>query len=306
MPPNVPANILKEAFDIVQKNALYKTSVDWLVQKDKLNNNIRNSQLTMDDAHTKVRELLSDIGDGHSHLVTFKNKQAQAITADSENRVQYPESYLVHQNRKKFGYIQVPSFQSSPHYTEREFADDIAGRLELMDTENLSGWVVDLQKNHGGNMWPMLAGLAPLLNVPVAGYFRDGNAVDTPWTIGYSHVGIGESVVLDLGQPKATVQQADLPIAVLTSATTCSSGEAVVVAFRGLPNSRQFGEPTFGLSTANGGFGLSDGSVIWLTTSTFVDSTHREYGSRIFPDENTNQHRNKKAMELAVDWMNSI
>jgi len=297
----VPANILKEAFEIVQENALHKSSVDWHRQKNRLFNSIQNSHLSIDDAHTIVRELLSDIGDGHSHLVTYRNKQSQ-----SETKTQHPESYIVHQNGKKFGYIQVPAFHASKQYTEHQFAIDISSQLGSIDSEQLSGWVVDLQRNHGGNMWPMLAGLAPLLNVSVAGYFRDGDGIDTPWTIGKSHVGIADSVVLDMGQDISPVRQSNLPIAVLTSNSTCSSGEAIVVAFRGSQTSRQFGTPTFGLSTANGSFELSDGSMIWLTTSTFVDSTNREYGSRIFPDESTSLHKNKSAMDLAVDWMNSV
>lgn len=301
MPENTPTDIVKEAFEIVQRNALFKSNINWHIQKDRLHNSIQNSQLSIDDAHTIVRELLSDIGDGHSHLDTYQDNNSRL-----KKKALYPESYVVHQNDKKFGYIQVPAFLASEQYTERQFAIDISSRLELMDTENLSGWVVDLQKNYGGNMWPMLAGLAPLLNVSVAGYFRDSEGVDTPWTIGSSHVGIGDSVVLDMEQAISPVQQIDLPIAILTSNCTCSSGEALVVAFRGSQTSRQFGEPTFGLSTANDNFELSDGSTIWLTISTFVDTTNREYGSRIFPDENTNQYQNKTAMDLAVDWMNSV
>jgi len=301
MSQNHPASIIEEAFEIVQNNALHKSNIDWLRQKDKLSHSIHNSQLSIGDAHQKVRELLSEIGDGHSHLVTVENKQAQY-----ESSARFPESYIVYQNRKQYGYIQVPAFQETRNYSARQFAIDISSRLALLDAENLSGWVVDLQHNHGGNMWPMLAGLAPLLNVPVAGYFRDGDGVDTPWTIGQTHVGIGDSIVLDLEHDLSPVQQVDLPVAVLTGPNTCSSGEAVVVAFRSSPLSRQFGEATFGLSTANGGFDLSDGSLIWLTVSTFVDTNHHEYGSRIFPDESTTLYQNKSAMDLAVDWMSSV
>ena len=301
MSQNLPASILKEAIEIVQEHALHKASVDWHKQNDRLADTIRNAKLSINDAHVLVKELLSEIGDGHSHLVT--NNHAHSW---HETKAQYPESYVVHQNRRKFGYIQVPAFQANSDYTEYEFAADISDRLDLMDSEHLSGWVVDLQKNYGGNMWPMLAGLAPLLNVPIAGFFRDADGVDTPWTIGDSHVGIADSVVLDLGYQISTLQQSDLPVAILTSNTTCSSGEAMVVAFRGSQTSRQFGEPTFGLSTANGSFELSDGSVIWLTTSTFVDSVGREYGSRLYPDEKTHPNQNKSAMDLAVDWMNSV
>jgi len=301
MSTNIAATIVKEAFQIVQAHALFKSQVDWHKQKDMLAGNINSSQLSIDNAHSIIKELLIEIGDGHSHLVTDNE-----LSTQNDAATQYPESYMVHKNQKKYGYIQVPAFQATKHYSELDFVSDLSDRLQMMDSESLSGWVVDLQKNHGGNMWPMLAGLAPLLNVEVAGFFRDADGNDTPWTIGQSHVGIADTVVLNLETSIPSVHQSDLPIAILTSNSTCSSGEAIVVAFRGAVRSRQFGQPTFGLSTANEGFRLSDGSMVWLTTSTFVDTPSREYGSRIFPEEKAYPNENKSAMDLAVDWMNSI
>jgi serine/threonine protein phosphatase PrpC len=43
-----------------------------------------------------------------------------------------------------------------------------------------------------------------------------------------------------------------------------SSGEAVVISFRGRPNARSFGTPTYGASTAHQGFTLSDGGTLVL------------------------------------------
>jgi hypothetical protein len=56
----------------------------------------------------------------------------------------------------------------------------------------------------------------------------------------------------------------------LTGPVTASSGEAIVVAFRGRPQTRSFGEPTDGVPTANDTFPLSDGALLVLTVA--VDS----------------------------------
>ena len=53
----------------------------------------------------------------------------------------------------------------------------------------------------------------------------------------------------------------------------------LALAFKGIPNVVYFGQETAGLTTGNSRFDLSDGSIILLTTSVFVDrlgqpSTH--------------------------------
>ena len=82
-------------------------------------------------------------------------------------------------------------------------------------------------------------------------------------------------------------------VAVLTGPRTASSGEAVAVSFRERPRSRSFGQPTAGLSTANGSFPLPDGGMIFLTASVFADRTGRQYGEKLMPDE-------------SVDWSGQI
>ena len=101
------------------------------------------------------------------------------------------------------------------------------------------------------------------------------------------------------------------PVAVLTGVNTASSGEVIVVAFRGRPNTRSFGLYTTGLSTANRGFHLSDGAVINLTTSVYADRTGQTYGERIHPDEivdDVNQFtflKEEAIPQPAIDWLMS-
>ena len=57
-----------------------------------------------------------------------------------------------------------------------------------------------------------------------------------------------------------------------------------MIAFRGRPDARSFGQPTRGLSTANASFQLSDGALLILTVSTMADRTGLLYGTRVAPD----------------------
>jgi C-terminal processing protease CtpA/Prc len=72
---------------------------------------------------------------------------------------------------------------------------------------------------------------------------------------------------------------------VLYDGGTASSGEATAISFRGRANTRSFGSPTGGRSTANSTFTLSDGVRLLLTTATMVDRAGTRYGSKVVPDE---------------------
>jgi C-terminal processing protease CtpA/Prc len=75
------------------------------------------------------------------------------------------------------------------------------------------------------------------------------------------------------------------PVAVLTDGQTASSGEATLVAFRGLSRTATFGQATAGFATANEPYRLSDGAVLRVTSSRDVDRTGRVYGNTpIQPD----------------------
>jgi carboxyl-terminal processing protease len=76
----------------------------------------------------------------------------------------------------------------------------------------------------------------------------------------------------------------DPAVAVLTGPRTASSGEAQVVAFRGRPDTKSFGEPTHGVPTANQGFPLSDGALLNLTVAWMADRTGQTYDSPLPPD----------------------
>ena len=75
------------------------------------------------------------------------------------------------------------------------------------------------------------------------------------------------------------------PVAVLYGPGTASSGEATAISFRGRDDTRSFGAPTFGVSTANRSFHMRDGALLVLTTSTMGDRTGKVYGGKLTPDE---------------------
>lgn len=145
------------------------------------------------------------------------------------------------------------------------------------------GWVIDLRGNRGGNMNPMLSGVAALLPDGVALSFVDRSGAATPVTIGPRGAAVAGHIAVDVGVRKKVT---GMPIAVLQDEWTASSGEAVLAAFRGVAGVRTFGTDSAGYTSANVSHTLFDGATIVLTESLYVDRTGRNYEEgAIAPDQ---------------------
>ncbi|MDV9175133.1 S41 family peptidase [Streptomyces sp. W16] len=103
------------------------------------------------------------------------------------------------------------------------------------------------------------------------------------------------------------VARSSPPVAVLTGERTGSAGEAVVVAFRGRPHTRSFGEPTYGVPTGNEAYRLSDAALLNLTEVKDADRTGRTYDEAIPPDEeivkNPLARDRDDVLRAAQDWL---
>jgi hypothetical protein len=183
------------------------------------------------------------------------------------------------------GYVKIAAFSSTTPGADRAFADAIQQQIRSADQATLVGWIVDVRGNGGGNMWPMVAGVAPVLGDGIAGYFVAPNGTATEWSVRGSAAFNGITEIVRTSSPYALVGARTPRVAVLTDALVASSGEAVVVSFRGRPNTRSFGAATCGLSTANSGFRLSDGATLQLTVAVMADRSRATYGAAIVPDE---------------------
>ncbi len=92
-------------------------------------------------------------------------------------------------------------------------------------------------------------------------------------------------------------------LAVLTGPQTASSGEVVTVAFRGRPNSRSFGAPTYGVSTGNANYSLRDGAQIFLCSSVYADRNKVAYGGKISPDVVVEAGEDDPVLQAATKWL---
>ena len=60
----------------------------------------------------------------------------------------------------RFGYVRVPFYSGA---SKAALTDSLQEALRDLDGRGACGWIVDLRMNGGGNVWPMTAGIGPLL-----------------------------------------------------------------------------------------------------------------------------------------------
>ncbi|GAB2976011.1 S41 family peptidase [Frigoribacterium salinisoli] len=157
-----------------------------------------------------------------------------------------------------------------------------AGAQGLVDAApaTTSGWVVDLRDNHGGDLWPMLAAVSPLLDEGRVLSFEHRDRSDVV------EVGGGVVTLRGAAQAATTAGRLDdgLPVAVVVDGMTGSSAEAVAIAFIGQEGVRVLGRPSYGVSTSNEPRRLYDGAVVNLTVAVDADRTGTRHGGPIVPD----------------------
>ncbi|WP_287797730.1 S41 family peptidase, partial [Idiomarina sp.] len=196
-------------------------------------------------------------------------------------------------------YIRVNSFNAPSEKAKLRYIKELRDEINRQKDRNTKAWIIDLRYNQGGNMWPMLAGVAPLLSNGVHGYFVKPDGSKTAWGTYDGQSFLNNQFMIGIEKPP--VGDANMPIAVLSSEQTASSGESLLVAFEGKPNIRSFGKPSCGMSTANHQFNLSNGATLNITTAIMASSTGKVFGGRISVDEDS-----KRPVEDAIQWINKI
>lgn len=289
---------LDEAVEVIRANALSADRVDWDEVRRGMRHRAAGAQ-SAPAAYEALRYALESLGDAHSFLQLSDSLRAAEVRArpqgaapedSSDPRIpptpygsrMQPEQHLHAAEGVTIAHVFMPQGRRNA-----EFADRFQRMIAELDASEPCGWIVDLRGNGGGDMWPMLAGLGPVLGDGIAGRMERPGESDR-WL--YES---GEAVHLEAdGDRIVRIRVEDPyqlaghpPVAVLIDRGTASSGEAMAVSFKGRRLTRTFGERTYGASTATRGFPLSDGANMVLAVATFADRDGTVYADGVPPDE---------------------
>jgi carboxyl-terminal processing protease len=301
-----PIAYLNRALDEIQARSLRREQIDWPRLRKEALARAAGGEITA-DTYDAIRFALASLDDHHSsfhptpaleHLEASrkavrkpeqKAEPAPPPQASSPFTGRYePEGRLTTFGGKSFAIVVVTKGFPENDRQFIAFETRLQRIVADLDRSHPAGWIVDLRGNVGGNMWPMLAGIGPLLGEgdDLGEFFT----LDSHSTWKYRD---GVAAEIENGKENPYPAVAGAPykltvtpnVAVLVDRRTGSSGEAIAIAFRGRPKTRFFGEHTQGASTANDVVKLSDGASMWLTIGVDADRTGKKYLEGFGPDQ---------------------
>ena len=330
------AAFLDNAIDIMRQHALHAEGVDWAAVRTEAFKRAGGAFNPI-DTYPAIYWALVQLGDPGSHLrlppglypdqialLQQAEREAQnsapggprtdtaVPTAFTSRRL--PEGHIVNAQGKNFGYVVLPRCSAKDNDGLLLYAADVRRILTDLTSQNPQGWIVDLRGNTGGNMWPMMTGIGPILGDGAVGSFvaADGNMT---WFYQDGRTGTRnpaglETVSLSLDEEPSLRSPSKAPVAILVDSSTASSAEAITIAFHGRPDTRSFGTRTAGKSTAVQPFKLDDGAEIYLTTAIDADRTGKAFPNGFTPDQvvptsgiNIPQPSNDAVIAAAQTWL---
>ena len=288
-------SFLNEVLDIMENNSINRYNIDWSDFRTSVFAET-DGAITIEDAYPGIEKALELLADNHSFFVKPDGTGFSASTircnADQIPVSSWPEN---------IGYVKVNSFSGGGNTTEAiAFAQEIQQQIRDQDNDQLRGWIVDLRGNLGGNMWPMLAGIGPVLGEGTAGYFIDPDSNEDSWGfVNGASISNGLFTVTQINDSYNLITP-NPKVAVLLNDGIASSGEVIAISFIGRDNTRSFGSGTCGLSTGNSTFPLSNGSTLFLTTVYLADRHKNAYGGVVEPDVVI---ESEDIIQIAADWI---
>lgn len=318
-----------EALNAVRPIAMNRDRVDWNAVEARARDLAASAQDTI-DLLPAYHLIVWSLNDNHSRILPSDEQvdewirrngrerflpdlpRRRAIVSEFRGR-QVSGRDLSLANESMARLVVIPAFNEDD--ADNAFAQSITTALDRPGGS--CGYVVDLRGNTGGNMFPMIAGLWPLLGddftLPVAApgvetgrlFFRDGQMVASLSDDSNAEV-LGR-----LPTWSGSTDEAARPVAVLVDHGVASSGEGTALALRGRPQTRFFGETTFGAASGNAILTLSDGLMMAVTFTYLKDRDGRIYPDGIPPDEvvetgpGLSTDPDDAVVEAAKTWLSS-
>lgn len=291
---------MKECVSVISSNSIYPDKADSLYLMEAWKK-VAACADSIQEVQSTMKHILR-IVDNHSFYMPLADVLSweSPSTGEQENP-KFPLSKGKHTG--KYAYLWMPHFASGDSATKVIFADQMQHLIDSLDNDNIEGWIIDLRDNDGGNCWPMLAGISPILGNGIAGYFASASD-STPWSTnnGTSYTGEFPNVKVS---NHYTLKNPDPKVAVLVSKRTASSGEIVALSFKNHPRAVLIGQKTGGYTTGNTNYRLSDGSFIFLASSIYMDREKNLYYDGIEPDIFIDSKFEGQDPELkaAIEWL---
>jgi len=279
---------IDKSLALIQANSINKDKVDWQRLKKEVYEKADGAS-SYEDVVAIFPYIFEHIDDHHGAL-KYKDKSYYWKSNEPYlnkvviNAVKRYDTLVVKLLDKHTGYILLPGNNDFNGKNINKEAQAIRTAIAAVNTKQIRGWVLDLRLNTGGSMFQMLAGLSDLIGEGKIGSFVNQHGEkDGEWILKEGNIYLDRQQVSTL--PATVLQKKVLiPLAVLISGRTASSGEVVAISTVGREHSVLIGENTGGYTTANEGFKVNSLAGLNLAVDYDADRNGKIYKKYISPD----------------------
>lgn len=291
--------VLDTTFHYTKLTSLYSKNVNWDSLEKKVVQLAANAQ-TVKALQPALECLLNGLNDAHGRyldagnygtIASFTNWKTYNAASDDKRIKDDKTHALINDVALKFsysllnnhtGYIRIVGI--GPQTDMQKEAENIRNAVTELYQKKATDWIIDLRYNGGGNMNPMMAGIAPLIGNGFVGYLSNfNNDTLSKWTIKNNNFWWDNYQAVELHNKPVFKQQPK--IAVLLSRYTVSSGEFVATALKGRANTRFFGEASGGLTTNTNWITIGKELIICISSGIYCDRNGNIYTKNIPVDE---------------------
>jgi C-terminal processing protease CtpA/Prc len=286
----------KRFLDTVQTNAYLAKNVNW----DSIRPIVLEKASKIEDPNKLLpvfNDVISGLNDLHSSVIFNKYVDGQPseksmiekLMKMSDKDLGFKPKHFDHRMiDNKYAYINIPAVMSE----HGNYIDTMRNQISFLDSKKPKAWIIDLTENHGGSYLPMIWNLYNLIDKNHNFSMHHANGNEKLQEVVFNNDTEDETMrlffdVFDLKNKKPyKIKNNKVPIIVLTSNLTASSGEIMTAFFLGQKNVRVIGQRTMGMTTGNDAIKLNNSFVINLAIATFKDRKGKIYeiGESISPD----------------------
>jgi len=282
---------LDKIIDHAENNSLYRENVDWNSLKTEMYVLAKDAD-SVSQLKPALDFMFKELNDTHgrvfhnnqflSYYSGEKKEHRKNMNSDVYGEIQSAQVYKFQAQivQDRIGYVRIVGL---PMGDNQKMSNDIQNAVCQLIEEGANKWILDLRFNGGGNMFPMVEGLATIIGDGIVGGTQ-GVTLDesSVWQIKNGDFFYDEqNVAIENSCPVSDLQK----IAILTSVYTASSGEALAVILKHRPKTKFFGNKTLGKVTATDYVQIDSLTAMSISVSYYKDRENNVYKNYIEVDE---------------------
>lgn len=300
------------AFDIMQRS-LYSDRVNWEAERI-VAYATASSAKNKRELFPAIAKVYKKLDDHHGWFEQYDDKirlpwkdTREASDAMKKEWAKGPK--VIARMIGNIAYLRIPGMHVYSRQQIDQCANWLADSVRSLAAKKPKGWIIDLRLNTGGNIIPMMSGIASFFPEGILSYYLDKN-----------NKALANSVIRNKIYVQDDTLKADLKnvlpglskekVAVLIGRGTGSSGEGVAYNFMNRKKTKLLGENSAGVANATEGFVFNnDQSYFLITTSKLGNKNKKAAPETLKPDisvtlkDDFEKPENDDTVKAALAWL---